>query len=89
MANTKLEGWRNPYTFRVGDDKELTEWKIKYIVSDLQANSGFENDDWCLGSSEDEFEVTEGSQAFFFGNRSTGNSMSISHLTYDMSHMIS
>ena len=65
--------WRDPHTWRVGDKKQLDEWKIKYIVTDLQANSGFENDDWCLGSSEDEFEIIEGSEAFFFGNRGPGN----------------
>ena len=59
---------------RVGDKKGLKEWKLKYTVTDLQDSSGFGNDDWCMGSVEDTFEVdSEDAQSFVFQNRREGS----------------
>ena len=59
---------------RVGDKKGLKEWKLKYTVTDLQASSGYANDDWCMGSVEDTFEVDgEDKKSFVFQNRREGS----------------
>ena len=59
---------------RVGDDKELKEWKLKYTVTDLRWEpNGFAHDDWCMGSVEDIFEVdAEDKKSFVFQNRQQG-----------------
>jgi len=54
---------------RVGDSKGLTEWKLKYKVTDFKAGSANVNDDWCLGSVEDVFDVnSDDASTFSFQN---------------------
>ena len=65
---------------RVGDSKGLTEWKLKYKVTDFKAGSANVNDDWCLGSVEDVFEVnSDDASTFSFQNRYEGILMIIKH----------
>ena len=72
LLGTMMDQWRgeDDLVGRESDSKKIKEWKLKYVVKEMQANSGFENDDWCMGTVEDEFTVPEGNkQSFLFQNR--------------------
>ena len=77
MMGDMMDEWvsEDDMVARVGDNKELKEWKLKYTVEDLRWEpSGFKHDDWCMGSVEDTFEVdSEDAKSFVFQNRREGS----------------
>lgn len=76
MMGDMMDEWvsEDDLVARVGDNKELKEWKLKYTVEDLRSDSGFGHDDWCMGSVEDTFEVDdEDAKSFVFQNRREGS----------------
>lgn len=77
MIGDMMDEWvsEDDMVARVGDKKGLKEWKLKYTVTDLRWDqSGFEHDDWCMGSVEDTFEVdNENAKSFLFQNRQEGS----------------
>jgi hypothetical protein len=55
---------------RDSDKQGFKQFKIVYRANDMRADSEFENDNWCMGTMEDEFAVPEGNKvSFLFQNR--------------------
>jgi len=63
------------WSIRVGDAKEVLEWKIRYYLREIEQSKAYDHDNYCLGDVEDIIEASDQITAptsFLFRNRIEG-----------------
>ena len=47
------------WSIRVGDAKEVLEWKIRYYLREIEQSKAYDHDNYCLGDVEDIIEASD------------------------------